>query len=279
VDDAGQALLYQAGDLSIDIRRQRVTRSGVEVALPRLSFALLVALAKAHPRMLTIDELLDAIWAPAVVNPETVAQRVKLLRHALGEDAAQPRYVVGVRGRGYRMDAQVECRVSGAAGAASVGDDPSSASSAGVEPSQAWVVSGRTWAVASAIALSALVGYWLASNRGTHEPTEAVPTALAPGRGPSIAGTELRITAELVDSTTGSRIWSQVYERRLDDVFATAQQVSEAVAKQIGTTLRDHAHESQSSEGPWRDDTQTAAATYRAYVSTTGYDAALWENR
>ena len=171
MEDAGKAVLYQAGDLSIDVRRQRVTRSGVEVALPRLSFALLVALAKAHPRMLTIDELLDAIWAPAVVNPETVAQRVKLLRHALGEDAAQPRYVVGVRGRGYRMDAQVECRVSSAASAANVEDDPSSAASAGVESGHAWVVSGRTWAVASAIALSALVGYWLASDRGTHEPT------------------------------------------------------------------------------------------------------------
>jgi TolB-like protein len=57
--------------------------------------------------MLSTDDLLDTVWAPAVVNPETVGQRVKLLRQALGDDPRAPRYVVGVRGRGYRMDVSV----------------------------------------------------------------------------------------------------------------------------------------------------------------------------
>ena len=57
--------------------------------------------------MLTTDELLETVWAPAVVNPETVGQRVKLLRQALGDDPRAPRYVVGVRGKGYRMDVPV----------------------------------------------------------------------------------------------------------------------------------------------------------------------------
>lgn len=99
--------VYQAGDLCIDVGRHRVTRDGLEIPLPNLSFDLLLALAKAHPRMMTTDELLDSVWSPAVVNPETVAQRVKLLRQALGEDARAPRYVVGVRGLGYRMDVPV----------------------------------------------------------------------------------------------------------------------------------------------------------------------------
>lgn len=36
-------------------------------------------------------------------GPETLTQRVKLLRDALGDDPASPRYVAGVRGRGYRL--------------------------------------------------------------------------------------------------------------------------------------------------------------------------------
>jgi TolB-like protein/DNA-binding winged helix-turn-helix (wHTH) protein len=99
--------VYQAGDLCIDVGRHRVTRDGLDIALPNLSFDLLLALAKAHPRMLTTDELLETVWAPAVVNPETVGQRVKLLRQALGDDPRAPRYVVGVRGLGYRMDVSV----------------------------------------------------------------------------------------------------------------------------------------------------------------------------
>jgi TolB-like protein/DNA-binding winged helix-turn-helix (wHTH) protein len=105
VHDLGE--MYQAGDLCIDVGRHRVAREGVEIPLPNLSFELLLALAKAHPRMLTTDELLESIWAPAVVNPETVGQRVKLLRQALGDDPRAPRYVVGVRGLGYRMDVPV----------------------------------------------------------------------------------------------------------------------------------------------------------------------------
>jgi len=99
--------VYQAGDLCIDVGRRLVTRNGLEVPLPNLSFDLLLALARAHPRMLTTEELLDAVWAPAVVNPETVGQRVKLVRQALGDDPRAPRYVVGVRGKGYRMDVPV----------------------------------------------------------------------------------------------------------------------------------------------------------------------------
>jgi adenylate cyclase len=99
---------YQAGDLWIDVGRQIVLgRNGVQIPLPRLSFDLLVALARAHPKLLTVEELMDHVWSPAVVNPETVGQRVKLLRHSLGEDPRNPRYIVGVRGRGYRMDAAV----------------------------------------------------------------------------------------------------------------------------------------------------------------------------
>jgi TolB-like protein/DNA-binding winged helix-turn-helix (wHTH) protein/Tfp pilus assembly protein PilF len=98
---------YQVGDLWIDVGQQIVSRNGVQVPLPRLSFDLLLALVKAHPRLLTVKELLVGVWSPAVVNPETVGQRVKLLRRSLGDDPRHPRYVIGVRGRGYRMGGHV----------------------------------------------------------------------------------------------------------------------------------------------------------------------------
>jgi ATP/maltotriose-dependent transcriptional regulator MalT/DNA-binding response OmpR family regulator len=106
---------YQAGDLLIDVARRLVRRNGVTICLPRLSFELLLALAKEHPRMLTIEELMRRVWAPAVVNPETVGQRVKLLRRSIGEDPKKPCYVVGVRGQGYRMDVPVTARAPTAA--------------------------------------------------------------------------------------------------------------------------------------------------------------------
>ena len=110
MDSPGRASVrdcYYAGDLVIDVGRHTVNRAGIDIPLPRLSFDVLVALAEAHPRMLSIEELMESVWAPAVVNAETVSQRILLLRHSLGDHSASPRYIVGVRGRGYRFDAPV----------------------------------------------------------------------------------------------------------------------------------------------------------------------------
>ena len=96
------------GDLIVDLDRAQVTRAGVEIPLPRLSYDLLLALVDASPRVVTIDELMERVWPGLVVSPETVSQRIKLLRRALEDDADAPRYVAGVRGRGYRLLPPVE---------------------------------------------------------------------------------------------------------------------------------------------------------------------------
>ena len=99
---------YRAGDLSIDLGRAVATRDGIGISLPRLTFDLLVALARAAPNIATTDDLMRQVWPKVVVNVETVAQQVKLLRSALGDDSQEPRYIAGVRGRGYRLVCPVE---------------------------------------------------------------------------------------------------------------------------------------------------------------------------
>jgi TolB-like protein/DNA-binding winged helix-turn-helix (wHTH) protein len=98
---------YQIGDLIVDPGRQCVTRAGIDIPLPRLSFDLLVTLARAAPDLLSFDELNRRVWPGLVITLETISQRVKLVRGALGDDAHAPRYIGGVRGRGYRMVALV----------------------------------------------------------------------------------------------------------------------------------------------------------------------------
>jgi DNA-binding winged helix-turn-helix (wHTH) protein/tetratricopeptide (TPR) repeat protein len=94
---------WQSGDLWLDVGQQRVLQAGVPVVLPRLSFDLLLALMRATPNFVSNEELMAQVWRGVVVSPETVTQRVKLLRDALGDDPKQPRYVEGLRGRGYRL--------------------------------------------------------------------------------------------------------------------------------------------------------------------------------
>jgi DNA-binding winged helix-turn-helix (wHTH) protein len=94
---------YRRDDLRIDVARQRVERDGVALELGGLRFRLLYYLLQQGQRVVSFDELIAQVWAPALVNEETVTQRVRLLRQPLGDASRQPRYLRSVRGQGYRL--------------------------------------------------------------------------------------------------------------------------------------------------------------------------------
>ena len=102
-DDRKLPQRYGFSDLTLDDGRRRVCRGSQHVKLPALSFRLLAALVEASPNLLTAEELIDRVWEGRVVSPETVTQRVKLLRAALDDDAREPKYIESVRGGGYRL--------------------------------------------------------------------------------------------------------------------------------------------------------------------------------
>jgi len=102
-DRSGQASLRLA-DLVVDLDRYEVTRDGMPIPLTPVEFKLLATLIEAGGRVLTRDQLLDAVWGQdqADVLDRTVDVHVGRLRDRLGDDAESPRYVVTVRGIGYR---------------------------------------------------------------------------------------------------------------------------------------------------------------------------------
>src|SRR5262249_5191058 len=102
-----QSTTYQPDDVTIDLGERRVTRGGKDIPLPHLSFQLLVALTRSARDVVTFDQLTERVWPGLVITPETISQRVKLVRDALGDDPHAPRYIAGVRGSGYRMVATV----------------------------------------------------------------------------------------------------------------------------------------------------------------------------
>ena len=81
------------------------------VALPPKVLAVLWLLASQAGRWWTKATLLDTVWAETVVSEGTLTTWLSLLRHALGEDAWQPRYIATVHRLGYRFVAPVtqEC--------------------------------------------------------------------------------------------------------------------------------------------------------------------------
>ena len=92
------------GDLVVDRDRHEVRVGEQDVALTAIEFRLLVALLDADGRVLTRDQLLDAVYGQdeAGIMDRTVDVHIGRLRDKLGDDAEQPRYVATVRGAGYR---------------------------------------------------------------------------------------------------------------------------------------------------------------------------------
>jgi DNA-binding response OmpR family regulator len=92
------------GDLVVDRDRFEVTRAGVPIPLTRVEFRLLTTLLEADGRVLSRDQLLDAVYGAdqADVLDRTIDVHIGRLRDKLGDDAEQSRYVMTVRGVGYR---------------------------------------------------------------------------------------------------------------------------------------------------------------------------------
>jgi DNA-binding response OmpR family regulator len=91
-------------DLVLDPARHEVRIDGMPVALTHVEFRLLQTLLEADGRVLSRDQLLDAVWGveQSDVLDRTIDVHIRRLRDKLGDDPEAPRYVATVRGAGYR---------------------------------------------------------------------------------------------------------------------------------------------------------------------------------
>lgn len=150
-------------DLHIDVRTRRVFRDGVELAVTGLSFDLLLALVRAAPALVTFDALMETVWPGVIVSPETLTQRVKLLRQALGDSADQPRYIMAVRGHGYRLREAATRAV------------PQAAANTAAAPTAGW---GRRWMMAGGVLVLvvAVIVLWRLPAFSTATPAVSIAT-------------------------------------------------------------------------------------------------------
>ena len=95
--------LLTIGDLAIDVTAHQVQRAGKQIALTRLEFDLLVALAKEPGRVFSRDALLSEVWGYRhSTDTRLVNVHVQRLRAKIEHDPERPEIVVTVRGIGYK---------------------------------------------------------------------------------------------------------------------------------------------------------------------------------
>lgn len=262
--------VFRIGPWLIDGNALTATRGGEVRALEPKGFQVARYLATHRGRLITIDELMDACWAGAVVTPNAVTRVIAHLRKALDDDARNPLYIETVSRTGYRCTASVELvekkprsRAHAMIAAAFVlaaatvlvwmllRNETASELSVAVLPFDNLTGEAALDYLSDGVAeeiihsltqideLTVRTRNQTSRFRGSEHDLGQVADSLAVAYlvGGSIRrhGEELRFTARLIDPDTGTNLWSTTEQRDVRDVFAG----QDAIASGIAVALAD----------------------------------------
>jgi len=97
--------VYRFGDLEMDFTRAELRRGGKPVEITPLEYKLLAALIRHRGCVFSRDKLLDEVWGRGVfITDRVIDTHVTNLRKKIEPEPAEPRYLISVRGIGYRFD-------------------------------------------------------------------------------------------------------------------------------------------------------------------------------
>src|ERR1700721_2160869 len=98
---------YRFGQFDVNAERYELRRDGSVEAVEPLVFNLILFLARNPNRVISRDEVIEAVWSGRVVSDATVASAIKSARRALGDSGDSQNFIRTVRGRGFEFQAEV----------------------------------------------------------------------------------------------------------------------------------------------------------------------------
>jgi DNA-binding winged helix-turn-helix (wHTH) protein len=107
VAPAAPARVYRFDEFTLDVAARKLLRGNTASSLPSRAFDALVYLIERRDRLVQKNELIDAIWSDVVVTDDSLTHAVSVVRRALADERAHPRYIETVPRRGYRFIAAV----------------------------------------------------------------------------------------------------------------------------------------------------------------------------
>src|SRR5450432_2123849 len=99
--------LYRFGQFALDSRKRTVSRADSPVSLTPKAFDVLLFLAQNPNRLVTKEELLQAVWGDTFVEEGNLTQYISHLRKALGDNSEDTRLIVTIARKGYQFTADV----------------------------------------------------------------------------------------------------------------------------------------------------------------------------
>src|ERR1700740_1546768 len=95
--------VFSFADVEVREREFSIAKAGKAVAVEPKAFRVLLVLLRSPHRLITKDELLDAVWNDCAVSENSLTRSIAVLRRLLGGDTREPRYISTVPTVGYRF--------------------------------------------------------------------------------------------------------------------------------------------------------------------------------
>ncbi len=260
-------MIYLFGDCTLDTDRRELHRGGASVEMEPQVFDLLEFLIRQRDRVVSRDDVLEAVWQGRIVSESTLSSRINAARTAIGDDGVGQRLIRTLPRKGLRFVGEVRedqgaARIETAAPAvpedapatrrtgSSFPDGPSIAvlpfTNMSGDAESDYFADGMAEEIITA--LSRCSGILVVARNSSFTYKGRAVDVRQVGRelgvGYVLEGSvrrsaeRLRITAQLIEATAGTHLWADRFDGTLNDVFELQDRIAETAAAIIEPSLR-----------------------------------------
>ena len=243
------------GRFRLDLRHRKLSSDGAPIELKSKALDILCALASAHGKVVTKDDLMAQVWPGLVVEENNIQVHISALRKALDEERGAPTHLLTAPGRGYRLagvqpSAPAILTEAGLAGTRTLPDRPSIVvlpfQNMSSDPEQEYFVDGMVEDII--VGLSRIKWLFVIARNSSFIYKGRAIDVKQVGHDLGIryvlegsvrkSGNRVRITAQLIEAQTGMHLWTERYDGLLDDIFAVQDEIAMSVIGAIEPGLQ-----------------------------------------
>jgi TolB-like protein len=252
-------------DCVLDPGRRELIRGSKVIAIGPQVFDLLLYLVQNRERVVSKDDLLDAVWRGRIVSESTLTSHINAVRRAIGDTGEDQRLLRTVARKGFRFVAEVGetsptdgdklVKTKPAASHEPAGqplalpDKPSIAAlpflNLSGDPAQDYFADGVVEDITAALSRNRWLFVIARNSSFTYKGRTVNVKQVSRELGVRYvlegslrkAANRVRITGQLIDATSGAHIWADRFEGSLDDIFELQDQITASVVGAIAPRL------------------------------------------
>jgi TolB-like protein len=240
---------YRFAEFELDTERLEFWANGEVRALEPQVFDVLLHLIGNADRVVSRDELIEAVWSGRIVSDATISARINAVRKAVGDSGARQDLIKTVPRRGFRfvapVEAVVEPREEAPSPAGPANAPPADRPSIAVlpfdnmtgDPEQEFFSDGISEDIIAA--LSRFHWFFVIARNSSFvfkgQSVDVREVARQLGVRYVLEGSlrksanRVRVTVQFIDAVTGNHIWADRYDRELEDVFAIQDDITQRI--------------------------------------------------